>query len=145
MVLAFLGIAPFNSMIIEGLALGMLLGAAILVLSIIMLYLGEGVRGMIELPALLSNILSYARLFAVGLASVQLALIINGFAEDFIAQGGVMIVAAIVILILGHGVNITLGILGSFLHSLRLHYVEFFGKFFEGGGPRYSPFGLREN
>lgn len=122
-------------------AIGPIPGAALLILSIAMLYKGEGVKGLIEIPALLSNILSYARLFAVGLASVELALIINEFAGSFIAQGGVYIAVAVALLLGGHGLNILLGILGGFLHSLRLHYVEFFTKFFEGGGKRYAPFG----
>lgn len=124
--------------------LGMYLGGAVALAGVVMIYLGEGVKGMIELPAILSNILSYARLFAIGLASVQLALIINEFATEFFHAGGFMIIAAIAVLIMGHFINIAIGVLGSFLHSLRLHYVEFFGKFFEGGGVEYVPFGERK-
>ncbi len=121
---------------------GVMVPAAVLALaSVFMLYKGEGIKGLIEIPALLSNTLSYARLFAIGLASVQLAVIINRFAGEFMEAGGFMVIAAVMVLVLGHGVNIALGLLGPFLHSLRLHYVEFFTKFFEGGGKPFSPFG----
>lgn len=116
-------------------------GYAVLLLSIVMLWMGEGIRGIVELPGFFGNIFSYARLMAVGVASVQLALVINEMAAGMFHAGGFMIVAAILVLLAGHGINIALGILGGFLHSTRLHYVEFFGKFFKGGGISYRPFG----
>jgi V/A-type H+-transporting ATPase subunit I len=122
-------------------AIGMYPGAAVILAAIVMLYKGHGIGGIIELPAIFSNILSYARLFAVGLASVSLALVINRFATDFFASGGVYAVLGVLTLVFGHVVNLMLGILGCFLHSMRLHYVEFFSKFYEGGGEPYSPFG----
>jgi len=139
----------FSWIILEtGIALGLLfspkLGIAVAAISIIMIYLGEGFRGIIELPGLFSNMLSYARLMAIGLASVQLAMLVNEFAKEFIHQGGFAIIGAVLILVLGHTVNILLGLLGPFLHSLRLQYVEFFSKFFEGGGKEYSPFGYKD-
>jgi len=119
-------------------------GVALGVVSIIFLWLGEGVKGLIELPSIFSNILSYARLMALGVASVKLAEVINEFAGEFFHQGGIGILWAVLLLIIGHLINIGLGIIGPFLHSLRLHYVEFFTKFFEGGGIAYSPFGQKE-
>jgi V/A-type H+-transporting ATPase subunit I len=50
------------------------------------------------------------------------------------------IVFAVLIGILGHSVNWALQTLGGFVHSMRLHYVEFFGKFYEGGGIEFKPF-----
>lgn len=118
-------------------------GYGLLLLSVTLLYKGEGVKGLVELPSIFSNILSYARLMAVGLASVQLAMVINEFAVQFISSGTVVgVISAILILVLGHTINIGVGLLGSFLHSLRLHYVEFFTKFFEGGAIKYKPFGV---
>ena len=92
-----------------------------------------------------TNILSYARLMAIGLSSVVLAVIINDSAKEFFHQGGVFVLIGILILVVGHIINIMLGLLGSFLHSLRLHYVEFFSKFFHGGAKKYQPFGFKED
>ncbi len=118
-------------------------GYALIAVSIFMLFKGEGFKGIIELPSIFSNILSYARLMAIGVSSVELAIVINKQVEPFFHTGGFMIIFGILILVIGHTVNIALGLMGSFLHSLRLHYVEFFTKFFEGGAIRYSPFGSK--
>jgi len=118
-----------------------LIGALIAVLGIVLLALGEGVQGVVEIPALFSNMLSYMRLGAVGLASVGLAVVVNeNLAMPFFEKGGIFIFIAIIIMILGHGINILLGVIGPFLHGVRLHYVEFFSKFFHGGGEEYNPF-----
>ncbi|MBI4153232.1 V-type ATP synthase subunit I [Candidatus Woesearchaeota archaeon] len=119
-------------------------GGVVFALSLVMLYLGEGVKGLIEVPALFSNILSYMRLGAVGLASVGLAAVINeNLAKPFLEKGGIFVIVALIIMIVGHIINIGLGVLGPFLHGIRLHYVEFFSKFFHGGGQEYTPFGTK--
>ncbi len=122
-----------------------LIGAVFLGLSILMLFKGEGVKGLMELPSIFTNILSYARLMAIGLSSVVLAVIINDSAREFFHQGGFYVLIGVLILVVGHIINIMLGLLGSFLHSLRLHYVEFFSKFFHGGAKKYQPFGFKED
>ena len=117
-------------------------GAAIFVIGFIMLVKGEGVKGPIELPSLLSNSLSYTRLIAVGLSSIYIASTVNFLAFEMIwPQGGVAAVFAIVVFIFGHTLNTALSIIAPGLHALRLQYVEFFTKFYEGGGKEYSPFG----
>lgn len=120
-----------------------IIGGIIVLAGIALLYMGEGVTGLIELPSLLSHTLSYTRLFGIGLASVELALIINKFVGEFMQMGIVGIIAGILILVLGHALNIFLGVLGPFIQSIRLHYVEFFTKFFKGGGVPYAPFGQK--
>jgi len=121
-----------------------IVGYGFLLLAVIMLLKGEGIKGIIELPSIFTNILSYARLMAIGLSSVSLALLINESAAGLFHKGGFSILMGILLLIVGHVFNIVLGLFGSFLHSLRLHYVEFFGKFFQGGAEKYKPFGLRQ-
>ncbi len=118
------------------------LAGIIIMAGIAMLLLGEPME-IVEIPAIISNILSYSRLMAVGLASVGLAVVVNGFIEEFASAGGIMIIAAIIIGVAGHLLNIALGLLGGFLHSIRLHYVEFFTKFFKGGAIPFNAFGKR--
>ncbi len=135
MVLSATGILDVT-LFIGGVAFGM---------GVVLIYLGEGAKGLVELPALFSNMLSYMRLGAVGLASVGMAVVINeNLALPYFEKGGIFTLFAILILVCGHLINIGLGILGPFLHSLRLHYVEFFSKFYQGGGIPYLPFGSRE-
>lgn len=116
-------------------------GGGLFVASMTMMIKGEGFLRIVEIPSIFSNILSYIRLYAIGLSSVALASIINELAFEFFATGGISIIFGISILIIGHFLNLLLGLLGPFLHSLRLHYVEFFQKFYEGGGYKYNPFG----
>jgi len=92
----------------------------------------------IEILGTVGNILSYLRLAAIGLSSVYLAMVANKLAGIF---GNLMIGAIIAALF--HALNLALGILSPTIQSLRLHYVEFFSKFFEGGGEGFSPFQRR--
>ncbi len=114
---------------------------AVMFAGIIGLAVGEGFMGIIEIPTLISNILSYARIAAVGLASVSLALIVNQMAEGMFHSGGVFFAMGVMLLIAGHAINTIIGLLDSFLQSLRLHYVEMFSKFYHGNGEMYKPFG----
>lgn len=113
-------------------------------ISIILIYIGEGIKGLIEVPAIFSNIMSYSRLMAIGVASAALAIVVNNMAGGLFNTGTAGIIGGIFVLIFGHTINLALGIMGPFLHSLRLHYVEFFSKFYEGGGKPYKPFGVDE-
>jgi V/A-type H+-transporting ATPase subunit I len=124
----------------------------LLVLVGIVLIARESVLEVIELPTIVSHVLSYARLVAVGLSSVAIAMVVNYMSitmfispalENLSIFGIVMILVGIVVFLLGHTLNIVLGILGGGLHSIRLHYVEFFTKFYKGGGRKYIPFGMK--
>jgi V/A-type H+-transporting ATPase subunit I len=124
----------------------------LLVLVGIVLIARESVLEVIELPTIVSHVLSYARLVAVGLSSVAIAMVVNYMSitmfispalENLSIFGIVMILVGIMVFLLGHTLNIVLGILGGGLHSIRLHYVEFFTKFYKGGGRKYIPFGMK--
>ncbi len=108
-------------------------------LGILGVGVGERLKGLLELPMIISHTLSYIRLAAIGMASVYLAGVINESTARLAANG--LFILAAVLAIVGHTVNLALGLMGPFLHSLRLHYVEFFMKFYEGGGVPFTPFG----
>jgi len=130
-----------------------LLSALVIVVSIVMMVKGpEGVMGATHIPFFVSNLISYLRLLAIGLASVGVAFAANQLAFYVLMpmlSGGshefttIAIVVGIVVLIMVHFINLLLGILSPFMHPLRLHYVEMFTKFYSqhGGGVEYSPFG----
>ena len=140
----FLGVVTgFIALMLAPLIPPMPVMIALALLGVLLIIKGEGVQGAIELPALLSNILSYARLMAVGLASLSLALVVNDLAGQMFSSGIIGIIMGTIVLVLGHTINIALGVLSPFLHSLRLHYVEFFTKFFKGGGTKYNSFGYK--
>ncbi|HUL49203.1 MAG TPA: V-type ATPase 116kDa subunit family protein [Gemmatimonadales bacterium] len=96
----------------------------------------EGVVAPIELLSTVGNILSYARIMALGVASVMLAVVANRMVG---AIGSVAV--GIVFALLFHLVNFAIALFSPTIHALRLHYVEFFGKFYSPGGVRYEPFG----
>jgi V/A-type H+-transporting ATPase subunit I len=100
------------------------------------LIIGEGVLAPIELVSTLGNILSYARIMAVGTASVMMAIVANRMAGAF---GSVVV--GVLFALLFHLINFVLGVFSPTIHILRLHYVEFFGKFYSPGGSQYRPFG----
>jgi len=119
-----------------------LLGA--MVVFTIMLVLGEGALALLDIFTLISNVVSYTRLLAIGLSSVGIALAINRIATDILIPNGIFgIILAVFLLVVGHTGNLALGIIASFLHSIRLQYVEFFTKFYKGGGIKFTPLGIR--
>jgi V/A-type H+-transporting ATPase subunit I len=126
------------------LSAGLIGGLVIAVVGFVLLIMGEGVIGIAELPSLLSNVLSYSRLLSIGISSTGIALAVNKLSDAlFFSKGGDFVILGVGLLIVGHAVNTALGILDSGLQALRLHYVEFFTKFYRGGGIKYKPFGFR--
>lgn len=91
--------------------------------------------GPIEFIGMIGNILSYLRIAALGLASVFLAKVAN----DMAGMVGSVIVGVVIAMII-HALNIVIGILSPTIQSLRLQYVEFFRKFYQGGQTAFKPF-----
>jgi len=125
------------------LSLGLIAGLVVLVVGFILMIMGEGAIGLTEVPTLLSNVLSYSRLLSIGVSSLGIALAVNKLSDAlFFSKGGIFVIFGVILLIVGHAINTALGILDSGLQALRLHYVEFFTKFYRGGGIKYVPFGF---
>jgi len=111
--------------------------AVLLVLGLFpVLVIVEGILGPMELLSTLGHILSYARVMAVGTASVMMAAAANRMVG---AMGSVLVGSLFALLF--HLVNFALGVFSPTVHALRLHFVEFFGTFYSPGGTRYEPFG----
>jgi V/A-type H+-transporting ATPase subunit I len=126
-------------------------GALVLVIGVIFIARDSALE-VVELPTIISHVLSYTRIVAVGLSSVAIAMVVNFMAINMLIEpqlgnititGVLLIILGVFVFVIGQTLNLALGILGSGLHSIRLNYVEFFTKFYKGGGTKYSPFGLR--
>ena len=119
-------------------------GLGVAVASLVLLYMGAakvfgmGFIALLEIPSLIGNIVSYTRLAAIGASKAGLGLALGVIAFETI--GGA---AGWIVYLLGFVGIILLAVLSAGLQSLRLQFVEFFGKFFEGGGRPYVPFGGR--
>ncbi len=87
----------------------------------------------------LSDVLSYSRLLALGLATGVIANVINMMAT-MAGSGAVKVIIFIVVFIFGHLLNLAINMLGAYVHTNRLQFVEFFGKFYDGGGEPFKPF-----
>ncbi len=102
----------------------------------------SGFGGLYGIVGYFSDILSYSRLLALGLATGIIAMVINliaFLAKDMIPIPLLNWVVMILILVFGHIGNLLINALGSFIHSARLQFVEFFSKFMEGGGRHFKP------
>lgn len=134
-----------------GVNISLIIGIVLILVGIIFIA-RENFLEVIELPTIVSHVLSYARIVAVGLSGVAIAMVVNYMTfemfinpalENFTIVSIVMILIGLGIFLFGHLLNIALSILGGGLHSIRLHYVEFFTKFYKGGGQKYNPFGMK--
>ena len=112
-------------------------GVAVLVVGLAVLFAMQGPLAPLHLVGVAGNILSYLRLAAIGLASVYLARVANELAVAAPLWLGIIVAA------LFHALNLVLGAFSPTIQALRLHYVEFFPRFHEGGGTPFEPFGKR--
>ncbi|MEG2852483.1 MAG: V-type ATPase 116kDa subunit family protein, partial [Hydrogenoanaerobacterium sp.] len=99
----------------------------------------KGLYGLYNVTGYLSDILSYSRLLALGLATGVIATVINQMGS--MGGGGIGgAIMFILVFLVGHTINIGINLLGAYVHTNRLQFVEFFGKFYEGGGRKFMPF-----
>jgi len=101
-----------------------------------------GIASLYSITGYFSDILSYSRLMALGLVTGIIGTVVNTIGS--IGGGGIGgAVIFIIIFIAGHSINIGINALGAYVHVNRLQYVEFFSKFYEGGGKAFKPFGIK--
>lgn len=103
-----------------------------------------GFSNIYSVTGFLSDILSYSRLFGLGLATGVVGMVVNQLAIviiDLIPYVG--IVFAIPVLLIGHTFNIGINTLGAYVHNSRLQYIEFFSRFYTGSGHQFTPFGSK--
>lgn len=106
------------------------------------LKLFNGILSLYDITSIVGDLLSYSRLMALGLATGVIASVINVLGS----LGGnsvVGLISFIVISIFGHLLNFAINMLGAYVHTNRLQYVEFYQKFYEGGGRKYNPLGVK--
>jgi len=123
------GLSPFASAVT---------GGFVIIASFVLLFVSAGIQGAIESISIVSNILSYARIMAIGISSVAMAKVANELGSTVGAAWGLFF--GIVVALALHTVNMVLGIFDPTIQALRLNYVEFFTKFYKPGGREYVPF-----
>lgn len=101
--------------------------------------IGGGFSALYGVTGFMSDILSYSRLLALGLATGIIASIINQMTSIFDLPFIFKMIMVVIISLVGHGINFAINALGAYVHSCRLQYLEFFGKFFTGGGKPFKP------
>ena len=131
----------------------MMIGAGIAIVSAVGLVLTQGrdkkgfgkviggLASLYDVTSYISDLLSYSRLLALGLTTGVMAQVFNMLSTMF-GRSVVGLIFMIVIMLVGHAINIGLNALGSYVHTMRLQYVEMFSKFYEGGGEEFEPFSL---
>lgn len=101
-----------------------------------------GLLGLYNITSFLSDILSYSRIFALCLSSGVVAMVMNMLAG--MVQGSVWTFPfSLLIYLIGHVFNLAMSLLSAYVHDSRLQYIEFFNKFYEGGGKPFRPLALR--
>lgn len=103
------------------------------------LRLALGAYDLYNITGWLSDVLSYSRLLALGLATGVIASVINQMGS-MLPNNIVGVIFFVIIFIVGHTLNLAINLLGAYVHTNRLQFVEFFGKFYEGGGRAFHPF-----
>ena len=103
------------------------------------LRLALGAYDLYNITGWVSDVLSYSRLLALGLATGVIASVINQMGS-MVGNNVFGVIVFILVFCFGHLFNLAINLLGAYVHTCRLQYVEFFGKFYEGGGKAFRPF-----
>lgn len=103
--------------------------------------LGNGTYALYNITGYLGDLISYTRLMAIGIAGGSIAGAMNLIIGNL--PGVAAIVIGPVLFVLLHVFNLLLGLLGAYVHSCRLQYVEYFGKFYDGGGEAFKPLKMK--
>jgi V/A-type H+-transporting ATPase subunit I len=119
------------------------LGILFIVIALMLLFAGHKAMSMFQVTGFMGDILSYARLMALGLCTTGIAMTVNVLADMLYMVGWLGIVLAVIIFLFGHLFNFVINSMGGFVHGLRLHYVEFFTKFYESGGSEFTPLEMK--
>lgn len=101
----------------------------------------KGAYALYNVTGYLSDILSYSRLLALGLATGVIASVVNQMGAMG-GKGPVGIILFILVFLIGQAINFGIELLGAYVHTNRLQFVEFFGKFYDGGGEKFKPFAV---
>ncbi|MDR7871476.1 MAG: V-type ATP synthase subunit I [Tissierellaceae bacterium] len=102
--------------------------------------LAGGFYSLYGISSYVGDFVSYSRLMALGLSGGFIATAINMMVDMLFAKGILGIVGGIAVFVIGQAFNVFLSVLSAYVHTIRLTYVEFFGKFYEGGGTRFKHF-----
>jgi V/A-type H+-transporting ATPase subunit I len=119
----------------------MIIGGSTFISGSILLFFEVGPMFLFNIEGLLGDWISYTRILALGLSTFGLAMAFNIVGEMLVDIHWGLVVVVVVLLLVLHVFNLLLQALGSAVHSIRLQFVEFFGRFFEGGGELFEPFG----
>lgn len=148
----FAGLGTFVlTMVVSGLpAFVTVIGIAVLAVGALLIFIGsarheknpimfvlKGLLGFYDIINYASDMLSYSRILALGLATSVIAQVINmltGMASNFI-----LVLVVLILMPALHLFNLALNLLGTFIHTSRLQFIEFFGRFFTDGGRAFSP------
>lgn len=104
--------------------------------------IGKGFSSLYGVTGYMSDILSYSRLLALGLSTSVVSYVMNLLA-GMLQSNIIGAFFSIFVYLFGHSFNIVMGLLSAYVHDSRLQYIEFFGKFYEGGGYAFEPLSLR--
>ncbi len=104
--------------------------------------LATGLTSLYGITSYISDILSYSRILALSLATGVVAMVMNMLAQ-MMSTSVLGVVLSLFVYVIGHTFNLALGLLSAYVHDSRLQYIEFFNKFYEGGGKEFRPLSIK--